>query len=400
MTAWIFLAALLQAPAPVPLQAKFQAKLEELHGAGQFPGMTAAYVLPDGAAGEFAIGMADVEAKEKMRPGHRMFAGSIGKTFVAAVALQLVQENKLDLDAPLSRYLGGKPYFGRIPNAKLLTVRHLMNHTSGIREHVLNPDFLNAVKDSPDKAFTPDELASYALDSTPLFEPGKGWAYADTNYIFVGLVIEQILGRPLYAEASARLLGPLGLGRTQPQEGRKFQNLATGYSMPNSPFGFSGRVQDEQGAYPFNPQMEWCGGGFVSNALDLAKWAKAMFEGKAYSASLLPQVLAGQKASTGPNEKYGLGVQLRPTEWGESYGHSGWFPGYLSDMAYFPHKGFAVAVQFNTDHGAKIRKRTYAVVLELAKVVDAELAKNQASLAGPRDFRRSTIRASYPISAG
>jgi len=351
------------------IQAKVQARLQELHAAAEFPGATVGFVLPDGTTGECAVGYSDLEAKTPMKPENRIFAGSIGKTFVASVLFQLVNEKKVALDDPLSKYLGDKPYFERVPNAKLLTIRHLMSHTSGVREHVLNPAFLKAAKDDPDRTFTGDELASYALDTTALFEPGKGWSYADTNYIFVGLVIEKITGSTVYEEAVKRLLKPLGLERTQPQIGRTFKDLAIGYSMPNSPFGFKDRVQSADGKYPFNPQMEWCGGGFLSNALDLAKWAKAMFEGKAYGTELHPQILEGIKANTGPNEKYGLGVQIRPSEWGETYGHSGWFPGYLSDMAYIPSKKIAVAVQFNTDHGAKIKRRTYSFLMEIAKAI-------------------------------
>lgn len=375
MTLSLFVSSLLLVQAPADagaIQARLQARLEELHAAAEFPGATVGFVLPDGTTGECAVGFSDLETKTPMKPHNRMFAGSIGKTFVASVLFQLVAEKKVGFDDPLSKHLGSKTYFDRIPNAKLLTIRHLMNHTSGIKEHVLNPAFLKAANDNPDRTFTGDELASYALDTAPLFEPGKGWSYADTNYIFVGLVIEQVTGKALYDEAVARLLKPLALSRTEPQISRTFKDLAIGYSMPNSPFGFKDRVQLPDGKYPFNAQMEWCGGGFLSNALDLAKWAKAMFEGKAYGTELHSQILEGQKANTGPNEKYGLGVQIRPSEWGETYGHSGWFPGYLSDMAYIPSKKIAVAVQFNTDHGAKIKRRTYSFLLEMAKQIASE----------------------------
>ena len=360
----------------VSIQEKVESRLKELYAAADFPGATVGFVLPDGQTGACAVGFADLEKKIAMKPTDRIFAGSIGKTYVAAVAFQLVKEGKLDLDAPLSKYLGEKPYFDRIPNAKLLTVRHLMNHTSGIREHVLNPAFLKTAKENPDKTFTPDELASYALDTRPLFEPGKGWSYADTNFNFVGLVIEKITGKPVFDEVVSRVVKPLKLELTWPSDSRSPKDLVQGYSMPNSPFGFKDAVLVD-GKYPFHPQMEYCGGGMVANALDLAKWAKAMFEGKAFDATLLPQVLEAQRANTGPNEEYGLGVQIRPSEWGKTWGHSGWFPGYLSDMAYFPHRKFSVAVQFNTDHGARIKRRTYAFLMELAKVIDAELAGDE-----------------------
>jgi D-alanyl-D-alanine carboxypeptidase len=358
-----------------PLHVRVEAKLKELHAAADFPGMTAAFVLPSGDFVQLGIGLADAQAKTPMRASDRMFSGSIGKTYVAALAMQLVKEAKLNLDDPLSKHLGSKPYFDRIPNARSLIVRHLMNHTSGISEHVLNPAFLKAMKDDPDRTFTPDQLAEYALDAKPLFEAGKGWSYADTNFNFLGLVIESVTGKPIFKEIESRLLGPLQLRQTTPSDGRTPRGLIQGHSMPNSPFGFSGPVIKE-GKYPFNPQMEYCGGGFVSTSLDLALWAKALFEGKAFDLALMPEMLTGEKANTGPNERYGLGVQIRPSEWGETLGHSGWFPGYLSDMAYFPHRKFSVAVQFNTDHMARLKLRPYRFLLEIAKLIEAELAKS------------------------
>lgn len=354
------------------LAARVEARLRALHSAGTFPGMTAAYILPNGESAEFAVGMADPETKTPMKPADRMFSGSIGKTYVSALAMRLVKDGKLDLDAPISRFLASKSYFDRIPNARQITVRHLMNHTSGIREQVLNPEFLKAMRENPDRTFSADDLATYVLDTSALFEPGKGWSYADTNYNLLGLILEEILKKPVFDEIATTVLKPLALKRTTPSDSRSPRGLVQGHSMPNSPFGFSGPVMKD-GKYPFNPQMEYCGGGFVSNSLDLARWAKALYEGRAFDSLLLSELLKGEKANTGPNEKYGLGVQIRPSDWGDSWGHSGWFPGYLSDMAYFPKKRFSVAVQFNTDHMATLKMRPYRYVLEIAKLVEPEI---------------------------
>ena len=86
----------------------------------------------------------------------------------------------------------------------------------------------------------------------------------------------------------------------------------------------------------------------ASTAADLAKWAKTLYEGKAFDPSLLPQMLDGVPAKLGPNTKYGLGVIIRQTPLGASYGHSGFFPGYLTDMMYFPDSKITIAVQVNT----------------------------------------------------
>jgi len=101
--------------------------------------------------------------------------------------------------------------------------------------------------------------------------------------------------------------------------------------------------------FAVNPQFEWTGGGIASTTADLARWAKLLYEGKAFDPSLLPLLFDGVPAKgLGRDARYGLGVILRTTELGPSQGHSGFFPGYATDMAYFPDLGIAAAVQVNT----------------------------------------------------
>jgi D-alanyl-D-alanine carboxypeptidase len=111
------------------------------------------------------------------------------------------------------------------------------------------------------------------------------------------------------------------------------------------------------GKFAINPQFEWTGGGYVSTAHDLARWAKLFYEGKAFSPDLLPQVVDGVAAPMlGRESKYGLGAIIRKTPIGTSYGHSGFFPGYMTDMMYFPEDKIAVAVQVNTSVGRGLGK--------------------------------------------
>src|SRR4051812_741498 len=98
-----------------------QTRLDESRAAWKFPGATAGFVLPDGHSASVATGLSDLEAKTPLRPSDRMPAGSVGKTFVAAVALQLVQEGKLSLDGRLGELLGGEKWFARLPNSGALT---------------------------------------------------------------------------------------------------------------------------------------------------------------------------------------------------------------------------------------------------------------------------------------
>jgi D-alanyl-D-alanine carboxypeptidase len=120
----------------------------------------------------------------------------------------------------------------------------------------------------------------------------------------------------------------------------------------------------------FNPQMEWTGGGVATTALDLARWARALYAGgDVLGDETRAQMLRGVPARLGPNAAYGLGVILRPTPLGASYGHSGFFPGYVTDMMYLPEHGLAVAVQVNTSAQGRA-PRTAALLVALARAAE------------------------------
>jgi len=351
------------------LAKRIQTRFLELRKEAEFPGANIGIVWGNDKAMSVSVGFSDVEAQKALKPQDRMLAGSIGKTYVSAITLQLVEEGKLELDDKIEKWLGKETWFERLPNAKDITLRMLMNHSSGIPEHVLHRDFLKALRDQPDKVWKPEELVAYILDRKPLFEAGKGWSYADTNYILVGMIFERASGQTVYAEAQRRLLGKLKLKETSPSDSRQLHGLVTGYVAENSPFGFSGRTLLDDGRFIVNPQMEWCGGGFVSTAQDLARWAKFLYEGKVLDRQSLKDLLDAVPAKTGRGDKYGLGAQVRQTDWGISYGHGGWFPGYLSEMEYFPQYKAAIAVQFNTDDLRKLKKNTHGFVAEVARLV-------------------------------
>jgi D-alanyl-D-alanine carboxypeptidase len=366
------------------LRQRVQSKVDEMCASAELPGITVGFVLADGRSVSVSAGLADVENKTPLAPGDLMLAGSIGKTYFAAVTLQLVHEGKLKLDEKIERWLGREPWFNRLPNARDITLRMLMNHTSGIPEHVLDKDFIAAMKANPDRVWKPRELIAYVLDAKPLFPAGQGWSYADTNYIVVGIIVERVTGKNFYGQVEKRILKPLALKHTRPSVSRTIQGLVTGYSRPDSPFGFAGRTIID-GKFIINPQMEWTGGGFVSTAEDLARWAKALYEGKVLKKEALDEMLTPVEASGGRGggngNKYGLAVQIRQSEWGVSYGHGGWFPGYLSEMEYFPEHKVAIAVQVNTDASASPKKSLRVYIADIARIVMGEATSRKAAVA-------------------
>jgi len=351
------------------IKQKLQANLDEWHKSGKFAGATLGVCQADGNCFALATGFSNLETKTPMKPNNLMLAGSVGKTFALATALQLVKEGKINLDERVEKYLGAEKWFARLPNAKGITVRQLMNHTSGLIRYEFKDQFTKDLTTNPDKVWKPEELLSYLFDEKAPFEAGKGWDYSDTNYIVLGMIIEKVTGQKYYAEATRRILKPLKLERTFPQNKRELKGLIQGYAGANNPFGGKDLVL-ENGKFIINPQFEWTGGGMVSNAEDLARWAKMMYEGKAFNASLLPEMLAGVSAPMlGKETKYGLGVIIRPTRAGLTYGHSGFFPGYMTDMMYFPEYKIAVAVQVNSSVPQNLGKPLGRVLVETAETV-------------------------------
>ena len=350
LTACLTLSA--QAPVAVRdtnlLKKELQTKLNEWHAAGKFPGATLGVALANGESFGLATGYSDRDAKTPMKPTDRMPAGSTGKTFAAALAMQLIKEGKLSLDDKIEKFFGKEPWFARVSNAKDITVRQLMNHTSGLVRYEFKKEFTDFLTANPYKVWTPEDRLAYLFDAPAPFEAGKGWEYSDTNYIVLGMILERITGKEFYSEAKKRFVQKHKLTNTIPQDGPVLKGVVQGYAGANNPFGGKDKMI-EAGKFIVNPQLEWTGGGWASTGEDLARWAKLMYEGKAFDPSMVPVMLDGVPAKLGPNVKYGLGAIIRPTaNGGVTYGHSGFFPGYMTDMMYFPDRKVALAVQVNT----------------------------------------------------
>jgi D-alanyl-D-alanine carboxypeptidase len=366
----------------LPLDRRFQAELDALHQELGIPGATAAYALPDGSLGVAAAGLADTEAGTPMTVDSRMLAASIGKTIVGALALALAQEGKLNLDDPVSRWLGDRPWFARLPNHSTMTVRHLLTHSAGLEDHVYQDEFHQAFRDAwrkPGNAFPPEALVQFILDKPAKFEAGKGFAYTDTGYILIGLVLEKAAQRSFYEEAARRFLVPLRLNATTPSDRPELPGLASGYTPADNPLGLPAKTTRAPGVLLWNPAIEWTGGGFVSTPRDLAAWAKALYEGAAMQGPYTKDLLASVPV-TGfflrlivGRIHYGAGVGIyEKTPLGPMYGHGGGIPGYSSSMRYYPDHRFAVAFQVNTD----VDPDSFAEAMEgrLARVVAAALS--------------------------
>ena len=348
-----------QATSARPLKDRVQTYLDEWRAAASFPGAAVGVVLKDGSAFAVTSGVSDRAAGTPVKTEDLFMAGSTGKTFFAAVAVQLIEAGTLDLDAPISKYLGDRPWFARLPNAKDITVRHLMTHTSGLVRYEMNPKFTADLRAQPDKTWTPEEELAYLLDATPPFAAGQGWEYSDTNYIALGMILERITGTKLYDDVRTRFLLPLELTRVVPSTSRRIPGLVPGYAGPRDPLGLPDEVM-VKGEFVVNPQFEWTGGGFATSPLDLARWGHELYAGKALSPKARALMLdAAMPARLGPETRYGLGVIVRPTTpAGRAWGHSGFFPGYQTELWHFPDAGVTLAIQINSSAPRSTGPRT------------------------------------------
>jgi len=357
------------------LKKKIQATLDSLCKTGKFPGLNAGVVLPDNTVMGFASGMADSVHHIPMTPESYMMQGSVGKTYVSAIAMLLVKEGKFSLNDKVSKYLGHYEWYSKLPNAPDITIRMLMNHTSGIMRYELKDEFTRDLTANPAKVWKPEEELSYVFNEKPGFKAGEGWDYADTNYIILAMIMEQVTGEKYYDMLRKRILKPYHLAETLPSDKRKLKGLVQGYAGDDNPFGGKPEVIADNGEFIINPQFEWTGGGIYSTSRDLAKWGKMLYEGKVFDPAMLhvmedDAVLAPMLGKT---TKYGLGVIVRESpKFGTYYGHSGFFPGYMTEMCYFPRYQMAFAIQTNSSDFKSLKVYLLRALLDIANAAFEE----------------------------
>ena len=350
------------------VESRGTALLQELVDAGA-PGASAAVVLPDGRVVAFAAGVREEGEDALLEVDDRLLAGSVGKTFVTAVAHRLAAAGELELDARAASYFeegdAAPEWVRRVPNAGAATVRQLLRHQSGIPRYVFQPEFFDALVADPERVWKPEECLAYVFDEAALFEPGDAWAYSDTNYLIVGLVLERVTGRPFYDLARAWFVEPLELGGTVPSDGPVVPGLVQGHVVLGQQLGV-GSLALEEGRATYNLQFEWCGGGWASTPSDLARWAGLLYGGTALDTPYLETLLETVEApGLGAWSEYGLGVMRQTTELGELRGHTGFMPGYVTSMGTFPEQGLSVAIQLNTDRSP--RPMDGRLLVELAR---------------------------------
>src|SRR6056297_496596 len=365
---------------PDKQQIDFQVVLDSIQKSYGFPGATAAYKWIDGREGVAATGLADVEASIPMTSDSRMLAASIGKTFVGAIAVSLIHDGVLEADTPISKWLADRDWFARLPNHERITLRHLLTHRSGLPNHVYMDEFAAEVSQrmiDNTLPIAPDSLVMFVLDKDPLFNADEGWAYTDTGYILVGLIIEEATGRDIYSIIEEQFLAPLNLHSTSPSDRYVLPGLAAGYAAENS-LGFPVKTTTPGGRMVWHPGIEWTGGGLISTSADLASWGAELFGGDALPEEALGLLLDAKPVDPSTDEiLYGMGVAAyKNGAYGTVYGHRGWIPGYTSSLRYYKEYGVAIAFQINTDIGMMDNTSSVIETME-SKLLEVVLAMDE-----------------------
>jgi D-alanyl-D-alanine carboxypeptidase len=331
------------APAPSPVQQALDTWV-----ADGVPGAIA-LVRSDGSARHFASGVSDLKTARPIRPSDRFRIGSISKAYTSTVVLQMVAARRLSLEDSVEHWLPGL-----VPNGRAITVRELMNHTSGIPEYLDIPFFVRLLTD-PLHFYTPRELVALAVAKPPTSPPGAAFSYSNTDYILLGLIVAavdhvatvpglEIAAAPL--EIGRRVIAPLGLRDTS------FPIVDPDIRGPHS-HGYEIDLPPEIGppvldATRTSPSWAWTAGAIISTLDDVADFHRALFGGRLLRPAQQHQLETTVPAIPGALD-YGLGVFKLQTPCGPAWGHDGSVPGYLTISLTSPDESRQAVVMANRD---------------------------------------------------
>lgn len=262
------------------------------------------------------VGKADVQTGVDRKFDDLIRIGSITKTFVATVVLQLVDEGKLKLDDPLSKF------YPSYPNSTEITFRQILDMTSGIPDYLDDPLLLRSFVYDRTNKFTATEIFDATIALPPYFAPGKGWRYSNGNYNILGMLIEKITGNKIEDEINNRIIKPLGLMNTSyPVTPYMDGQYSHGYYKDT----LTGEFVD---CTVFDPSIGWAAGCMISNIPDLKIYVDALVKGTMISKAMQEERLKWVNTGVKDFMKYGLGILYI----GGFIGHNGGITGYNTSM--------------------------------------------------------------------
>ena len=286
-------------------------------------------------------GLADQATGQPMRPQDKVHIASITKTFVATVVLQLAAEGRLSLNDSVQRWLPGV-VTGPGYHPAQITIRQLLQHTSGIPDYLNDTALFGNLQNLRpyEETWQPLQLVDIALGLGP---PAHGWMYSNTNYILLGMIIQQVTGQSPVTEISRRILAPLGLRATS------FPLTSTQIPAPYA-HGYYGPADVTN---LINPSLAWTSGAMISDVDDVARFYRALLTGRLLAPAQLREMLAAIPVDDiGElfDEYYGLGIYRVQLSCGPAWGHDGGWPGGFKTFAYTSPDGDRQTVMIYNDY--------------------------------------------------
>ncbi|EOP48971.1 D-alanyl-D-alanine carboxypeptidase [Bacillus cereus VDM053] len=284
-----------------------------------YPGILAK-TSEGGKTWSYAAGLADLSTKKPMKTDFRFRIGSVTKTFIATVLLQLSGENRLNLDDSIEKWLPGVIQ-GNGYDGNQITIRQILNHTSGIADYVNSKDF--DIMDTK-KSYTAEEFVKMGISLPPDFAPGKDWSYSNTGYVLLGILIEKVTGNSYAEEVENRIIEPLDLSNTF-LPGNSSVIPGTKHARGYFQLDEASELKDVTYINPGSSD-----GDMISTADDLNKFFTYLLSGKLLKEQQLKQMLTTvptNREGTG----YGLGIYETKLPNGVSvWGHRGGVPGFTT----------------------------------------------------------------------
>ncbi|MEV0740379.1 serine hydrolase domain-containing protein [Streptomyces sp. NPDC050549] len=333
------------------------------------PGVVVGLWMPGKGCYVRATGVADTVTHRPMTTDLYARIGSETKTFTVTALLRLVDEGRIRLDDPISRYVRG------VPDGRHITLRQLAEMRSGLFPYTADPGFVHDLLSDTSRSFTPREVLAYGFKHDNTFAPGKQFEYSNTNLVLLGLVIEKVSGQRTADFIDRRVLRPARLGHTLFPDGPEVPDPhARGYTDQT----LSGAVAD---ATDWNPSWAWTAGAMISDLRDLRSWARTVATGTLLSPETQRQRL--RMLPTGfPGLSYGLGI----FESGGWIGHNGSIPGYETVTVYLPSQKATLVVILNTDityggqEPSSLVARAVTEIVTPDNVYDRPVPSNEQSL--------------------
>lgn len=326
------------------------AVIDEIATHPEFVGLQVAVARGDDLILERGYGIADLEWNVPVDASTIFRIGSTTKQFTAAAILKLAEQGKLGLDDPLSRYVPEFDTGGRV-----VTIRQMLNHTSGIPEYTTQPGFFAKIL----PLNVSDAEVLQLVSGKPFdFEPGAGWRYSNTNYYLLGMVVAKAGDRPYAAFMQDEFFTPLGLAQTRyGSETEIIPRRAQGYLFDP---GKGSHTNDAA----ISMNGPGAGGALVSSAGDLVRWQIALTNGRAISAASFEQMIASPVQMDQSTARYGLGLMVDRREGQRVIAHGGVINGFNGALSWLPDSGLRVAVMSNSQPmpSATVERRIIAAL--------------------------------------